>query len=602
MKAAATREAIHIIGSGQRLQRERVSVCNAGDGVRLQGGEAIAALQVHVTDDAPDQLTRDKAHRDGFQFVPRVPGIPRAQYALGKLDQACVSDCSVQALNSQMQGIFGSDGYFTHLWITDNLIDIRPVGFPKKQPNHEITINGFVSGYIANNRRPDGTLCSVKLLPARVGGKPASTGRNVWIVGFKNQGDYYQPLSDISPLDEGVGHVTDQRRFVDPVKVARGDIFLTEFDKAAFDQAVLRLPVIRDADAHATRLQELALEYGMDATKETTIKQGGNDMPLITVDLLRRLGVAPDVAMAWAEPLQKTALAYGLNIPTVAEDWLAQLVHESECFTKLREDLYYTTPRRLVAVWPSRFSMSAASSKRYAPEYVRNPEKLANAVYSNRMGNGDEASGDGFRFSGGGLGMLTGREMWQAYADFSGNDVINNPALFEDKFIAADSAGWMFAVAKGLVDEATDDLVRLITRRINGGYIGLKEREALTQRARDYFLEQGHALNEPVVEPVVQPPVQQQPVQKARESVDLVSSTMARNPVAPKIGRWGLLGGMVVRFVVPMIGGWIRHALTTLGGFAVAKGVVDADTANSLVGLAMTFIGFVWSSYEKKKA
>lgn len=226
--------------------------------------------------------------------------------------------------------------------------------------------------------------------------------------------------------------------------------------------------------------------------------KGNNHMSLITEELLRALGVDPASAREWVEPLESAALSYGLNTPTVAEDWLAQLIHESEGFTKARENLYYTTPQRLVAVWPTRFSMSQKSSKRYAPDYVRNPQKLANAVYSGRMGNGSEASGDGYRFGGGGAGMLTGRDMWQAYADFSGNDVVNHPELFDDKFISADSAGWMFAVAKGLVDEAQADLVVKITKRINGGTIGLAERQALTRKARQYFVDRGYDLHEPV--------------------------------------------------------------------------------------------------------
>ena len=224
----------------------------------------------------------------------------------------------------------------------------------------------------------------------------------------------------------------------------------------------------------------------------------GMSTGLISVELLVRLGVSRADAEAWVEPLNYAAMAYGLNVPTVAEDWLAQLVHESQAFTKIREDLYYTTPSRLVAVWPSRFSMSGGKGRLCAQDYVCHPERLANAVYAERMGNGDLESGDGWRFSGGGPGMLTGRDMWQAYADFSGSDVVSDPTLFSDKFVAADSAGWMFAVAKGLIEAAKADLVREITRKINGGVIGLPERERLTAVARAYFVERGFALNQAV--------------------------------------------------------------------------------------------------------
>ncbi|MEZ5537619.1 MAG: hypothetical protein R3F02_18620 [Thiolinea sp.] len=239
-------------------------------------------------------------------------------------------------------------------------------------------------------------------------------------------------------------------------------------------------------------------QAGHTAPENTSAPAGGN---MITKELLIRMGVTPAAAEQWQDPLNVTAQNYGLNVPTVAEDWLAQLVHESQGFTRVRESLYYTTPQRLVDVWPQRFSLRRGSKKLCADDYVRNPKKLANEVYANRMGNGDPSTGDGFRFSGGGIGMLTGRDMWQAYADYSGNDVVNNPQLFDDKFISADSAGWMFAVAKGLIDEARADLVKEITKRINGGYIGLHERQLLTNVARNYFVEQGLHLQKPVSVP-----------------------------------------------------------------------------------------------------
>jgi putative chitinase len=114
------------------------------------------------------------------------------------------------------------------------------------------------------------------------------------------------------------------------------------------------------------------------------------------------------------------------------------------------------------------------------------------------MGNGDEASGDGYRFGGGSVGMLTGREMWQGYATYSRNDVMNHPELFDDPAISADAAAWMFAVAKELIDEADANLVTLISKRINGGTIGLEERKAATAAARAYFVGLGLAMDEPV--------------------------------------------------------------------------------------------------------
>lgn len=229
-------------------------------------------------------------------------------------------------------------------------------------------------------------------------------------------------------------------------------------------------------------------------TQRKAPKNTGNNM--ITTELLTSMGVSRGAAAQWTNPLNIAADTYGMNVPTILEDWLAQLVHESQGLTRFRENLNYTTPERLVKVWPSRFCMHEGTSKLYAHDYVRNPEKLANEVYSDRMGNGPPESGDGFRFSGASVAMLTGRAMFQAYADFSGNDVVNEPELFDDKYISADSAAWVFAVEMGLIDEAEADLIDVIAKRYNGGYTGLKERKRLTAIAREYFLSRGVNMNQ----------------------------------------------------------------------------------------------------------
>lgn len=221
-------------------------------------------------------------------------------------------------------------------------------------------------------------------------------------------------------------------------------------------------------------------------------------MQIVTADLLQRLGVKEKPAKIWQDPLSKAGHRYQINTPTRVEDWLGQLIVESKHLTKTRENLYYSTPARLVAVWPTRFTMQRMPGhrKRYAPDYVCSPEKLANAVYSGRMGNGDEASGDGWRFSGGGIGMLTGRSMWAAYAKHSGNDVVNHPDLFDDPYVSADAAAWVFAVEKSLLDEADANLVTLIRERYNGGHIGLDETKAATKQVRAYFAEMGVMLGD----------------------------------------------------------------------------------------------------------
>lgn len=221
----------------------------------------------------------------------------------------------------------------------------------------------------------------------------------------------------------------------------------------------------------------------------------GTENRLITPDLLRALGCDQETAIKWAGALDEAAHRYGMYKPTIAEDWLGQLVVESERFTKTSENLYYVTPQRLVAVWPTRFAMQRVAGKRFAPDYVRNPQKLANAVYSGRMGNGDESSGDGWRFAGGGIGQLTGREMWEGYARYSRRDVVSNPALFENVSVSADSAAWVFAVAKRLIPLAEQDLVRRIAKRYNGGLVGFEDRRQATAAVRRYFVSAGVTLD-----------------------------------------------------------------------------------------------------------
>jgi hypothetical protein len=103
------------------------------------------------------------------------------------------------------------------------------------------------------------------------------------------------------------------------------------------------------------------------------------------------------------------------------------------------------------------------------------------------MGNGDTLSGDGWKFSGIGAIMLTGREMWQAYADYSGNDIVSNPDLMLKPAISADAAAWFFVVNKQLLDDAERDDIDTITLRINGGSVGIADRKALLKKAIRYL-------------------------------------------------------------------------------------------------------------------
>lgn len=182
----------------------------------------------------------------------------------------------------------------------------------------------------------------------------------------------------------------------------------------------------------------------------------------------------------WAPVLSAAMQHYEINTPARIASFLAQTGHESGQFNRLVESLNYTTPQRLMKVWPKRFPSEAI-----AAPYVKNEERLANYVYANRLGNGDTRSGDGYKYRGRGLIQVTGRSNYAACAKALGLDLLNDPGLLTQPQYAALSAAW-FWNSRGLnalADDRTgdDDLedFTVITRSINGGTQGLKERLAL---------------------------------------------------------------------------------------------------------------------------
>jgi putative chitinase len=163
---------------------------------------------------------------------------------------------------------------------------------------------------------------------------------------------------------------------------------------------------------------------------------------------------------------------YEINTPTRIAAFVAQCAHESGNFMVLKENLNYK-PATLRRIFPKYFS-----TDEIAEDYCRRPsrqEAIANRVYAGRMGNGDESSGDGWRFCGRGLIQLTGRSNYQAFADsleMSIDDVPEYLATFEG---AAQSACWFWETNKLNQWADTGDILTL-TKRINGGTIGLNDR------------------------------------------------------------------------------------------------------------------------------
>ena len=150
--------------------------------------------------------------------------------------------------------------------------------------------------------------------------------------------------------------------------------------------------------------------------------------------------------------------------------FLAQCGHESADFTVLKENLNYSA-EGLNKVFPKRFPTVAA-----AQPYNRNPEKIANKIYADRMGNGPEASGEGYKYRGRGAIQLTGKENYSKFAASLGMDLTAAVTYCETLEGAIESACWFWTTNKlNALADATD--IVALTKRINGGTIGLEDRK-----------------------------------------------------------------------------------------------------------------------------
>ena len=192
----------------------------------------------------------------------------------------------------------------------------------------------------------------------------------------------------------------------------------------------------------------------------------------MTSEQLVALGIDPK----WEEPLAVTFLKYDINTPQRQAAFIGQCAHESGNFKTLEENLNYK-PESLMKVWPSRFPDLPTAMK-----YAHDPIKIANKVYANRMGNGTEESGEGSKYHGRGLVQLTGKENYERCGEALGVDLVNQPGLLAQPMYACMSAGW-FWNKKGLNALADSGDYETMTKRINGGLIGLDDRKAKIAKA-----------------------------------------------------------------------------------------------------------------------
>lgn len=183
---------------------------------------------------------------------------------------------------------------------------------------------------------------------------------------------------------------------------------------------------------------------------------------MISLPVLIAAGVQPTQARAFLPVLQSMLPRWGIDNPARVAGWLGQVVVESAGMTALEEGLHYRTAARIAAVWPSRFPGGSG-----AAAFVGRPRELANRVYAKRNGNGDEASGDGWRFRGRGLKQLTGRANYAAAARRAQRDYVSNPdlvALPDDAVLTA-CIFWTDSGANAAADAQDWDRC---TRLVNG--------------------------------------------------------------------------------------------------------------------------------------
>lgn len=162
---------------------------------------------------------------------------------------------------------------------------------------------------------------------------------------------------------------------------------------------------------------------------------------------------------------------FGISNATRLAHFLSQVAHESGNFKFVYENLNYSA-KGLLSTFKKYFPTEAL-----AKAYERKPEKIANKVYANRMGNGDEASGDGYKFRGRGYIQLTLKDNYKAFSDFIGEDCVANPDLVATKYPLT-SAAFFFHKNKlwDICDKGhSHDVVTAVRKRVNGGTIGLDD-------------------------------------------------------------------------------------------------------------------------------
>jgi len=193
---------------------------------------------------------------------------------------------------------------------------------------------------------------------------------------------------------------------------------------------------------------------------------------MVNAEQLAKLHIGAD----WVDALNETFSRFNINTKNQQAMFIGQCSHECGNFRLLEENLNYRA-ETLMKLWPKRFP-----SLEFAKQYEKNPRKIANSVYANRMGNRDEASGDGYRFRGRGALQCTGHSTYFHAGKALGIDFVMQPDLIATPKYAALTAGWFWETHK--LNPPADALdFNKVTKIINGGLIGLDDRVKHTQQA-----------------------------------------------------------------------------------------------------------------------
>ena len=193
---------------------------------------------------------------------------------------------------------------------------------------------------------------------------------------------------------------------------------------------------------------------------------------MVNAEMLQRL----HIGIEWVPALNDTFAQFGIVTPRQQAAFIGQCGHECGNFKILEENLNYRA-ETLMKLWPKRFP-----TLEIANQYARNPKKTANKVYADRMGNRDEASGDGYRFRGRGCIQLTGHSNYYHAGQALGVDFVKEPDLVATPKYAALTAGWFWST-HGCNEVAEAQNWTALTKKINGGTIGLQDRVMHTQMA-----------------------------------------------------------------------------------------------------------------------